>query len=164
MSDLSLTFLVLGAALLALPHLDRNDNRVRFALFGVCTVLTWRYVGWRFATTLPPFALRLDSLYPWVFATIEGLANLGWTIGFLTLARTKDRREEVRSQHGWLQQGTLPRVDILIPTYNEEERILARTIVGALAVDFPGVRVWVLDGCLSSRQSSWGHRRGWDIS
>jgi cellulose synthase (UDP-forming) len=39
----------------------------------------------------------------------------------------------------------LPRVDVLITTYNEEEAILERTIVGALGIDFPGVRVWVLD-------------------
>src|SRR5215470_8448733 len=102
-SDFSLTFLVVGAALLALPQLDRNDNRVRFALFSVCIVLTWRYVGWRFATTLPPLTLRPDSLYPWLFATIEGLANLGWTIGFLTLARTRDRTSEVNAHRGWLQ-------------------------------------------------------------
>src|SRR5215472_9256816 len=38
-----------------------------------------------------------------------------------------------------------PRVDVLIATYNEEEAILARTIVGALGIDFPGLRVWVLD-------------------
>jgi cellulose synthase (UDP-forming) len=39
----------------------------------------------------------------------------------------------------------LPRVDVLITTYNEDERILTRSIVGALGIDFPGVRVWVLD-------------------
>jgi cellulose synthase (UDP-forming) len=38
-----------------------------------------------------------------------------------------------------------PRVDVLITTYNEEEPILVRTIVGAIGIDFPGLRVWVLD-------------------
>jgi cellulose synthase (UDP-forming) len=37
------------------------------------------------------------------------------------------------------------RVDVLIATYNEEAAILTRTIVGSLAIDFPRLRVWVLD-------------------
>jgi cellulose synthase (UDP-forming) len=36
-------------------------------------------------------------------------------------------------------------VDVLITTYNEEEPILTRTIVGAMGIDFPGLRIWVLD-------------------
>src|SRR5258708_38065986 len=146
MGDFALTFMVVGAAILVLPHLDRNDNRVRLTLFGICIVLTWRYVGWRFATTLPPLTLRLESLYPWIFASVEALANLGWTIGFLTLSRTSDRRGEAKEHRDWLNSpGGLPRIDILIPTYNEDESILARSIIGALGVDYPRVRVWVLD-------------------
>jgi cellulose synthase (UDP-forming) len=46
----------------------------------------------------------------------------------------------------WLERlPNLPRVDVLITTYNEKEPILMRTIVGALGIEFPGVRVWVLD-------------------
>ena len=48
--------------------------------------------------------------------------------------------------HAWVAGLVrLPRVDVLITTYNEEEPILTRTIVGAMGVDFPGLRVWVLD-------------------
>ncbi len=36
-------------------------------------------------------------------------------------------------------------VDVLIATYNEELPILERTIVGALAMRHPNVRIWVLD-------------------
>ena len=39
----------------------------------------------------------------------------------------------------------LPLVDVFICTYNEEEAILERTIVGALSMDYPRYRVWVLD-------------------
>lgn len=146
MNDFALTFLVIGAAILVLPHVDRKDDRVRSALFAGCILLTWRYVSWRFATTLPPLAWRLDSLYPWAFATIEALANLGWTIGFVTLSRTSDRGLEVREQQDWLKRlARVPRVDVLIPTYNEDESILTRTIIGALNIDFPAARVWVLD-------------------
>ena len=39
----------------------------------------------------------------------------------------------------------MPLVDVFICTYNEEEAILERTIVGALAMDYANYRVWVLD-------------------
>jgi cellulose synthase (UDP-forming) len=146
MDNLALTLVLIGAAILVLPHLDPKDSRARFGLFAVCIVLTWRYIGWRFAVTLPPLAWRLDSLYPWAFSTVEALANVGWTLGFVILSRTIDRRQEATEHRSWLiNLPRAPRVDILIATYNEEESILARTIIGALGVEFPGVRVWVLD-------------------
>jgi len=52
-SDFGLTFVLIGAATLLLPHLDPRDNRARMALFGVCILLVWRYVGWRFSATIP---------------------------------------------------------------------------------------------------------------
>ena len=45
----------------------------------------------------------------------------------------------------------MPLVDVFICTYNEEETILERTIVGAMSMDYPNSRVWVLDD----------GRRGW---
>ena len=42
-------------------------------------------------------------------------------------------------------QRPLPLVDVFICTYNEEEAILERTIIGALSMDYPRYRVWVLD-------------------
>jgi cellulose synthase (UDP-forming) len=145
-NELGLTFFVVGVAVLVLPFCDQKDNRVRVVLFGVCIALTWRYVWWRFAETLPPFALTFDSLFAWGFSAVEALAIVGWTFSFVTLSRTKDRSREATEQSAWLEQlEFLPRVDVLIATYNEEEAILLRTIVGALGIDFPGMRVWVLD-------------------
>src|SRR2546428_11818702 len=146
MGSLALSFLVVGSAMLALPFLDPKDDRARIALFGICIVLTWRYVGWRFAETLPPLAPSIDSLYAWAFSIIEGLACVGWTFGFVNLSRTKNRSREATEARAWLERlPSPPRVDVLIATYNEDENILARSIAGALGIDFPGLRVWVLD-------------------
>lgn len=146
MDELGLTLVIVGAGILVLPFLNPKSDRVRTVLFGICILLTWRYVWWRFAETLPPFSLRFDSLYAWGFSAVEALAVVGWTLSFLTLSRTKDRSREATEQCARLDQmESLPRVDVLIATYNEEEAILARTIVGALGIDFPGMRVWVLD-------------------
>jgi len=145
-SDFGLTFVLIGAATLLLPHLDPRDNRARMALFGVCILLVWRYVGWRFSATIPPLALSVESLYAWIFALVEAAAAVGSTVAYITLGRTLDRGREATETRAWLAGlERAPRVDVLITTYNEEEAILARTIVGALGIDFPGVRVWVLD-------------------
>src|SRR5260370_17537913 len=86
MAYLGLSLVVLGAAIFALPFLDPKDERARAGLFGICILLTWRYLWWRFAATLPPFALRFDSLYAWGFTLVELVANLGWILGFIPLS------------------------------------------------------------------------------
>ena len=146
MENFGLTALVIGGAILLLPFLDSRDERARAALFALCIALTWRYVGWRFLATLPPLALRVDSLYAWGFWLVEALANIGWTLGFVTLARTRDRSREATDNTAWLERRERPpRVDVLIATFNEDAGVLTRSIVGALAIDWPGTRVWVLD-------------------
>ena len=146
LSPFGLTLALCGCALIGLPFLDPKDNRARTALFAICIILTWRYILWRFTDTLPPVSLRFESLYAWGFSLTEALACLGWTFGFINLSRTKSRSDVATRQRSWLLASKhLPRIDVLITTYNEEERILLRSMIGALGIDFPGVRVWVLD-------------------
>src|ERR1041384_2277808 len=132
--------------MLALPYLNPKDDRARTALFAICLLLIWRYLWWRFDSTLPPFEWRFDSVYAWAFWVAEAIAILGWSISFVTLCRTRDRSTEATRKSIWLEgMQRLPRVDVLITTYNEEEPILVRTIIGALGIEFSGVRVWVLE-------------------
>src|SRR5215467_3906812 len=145
-SDFGLTFVLIGAAMLLLPHLDPRDNRARIMLFSISILLVWRYIAWRFSATIPPLALTVESLYAWTFAIVEATAALGSTIAYITLARTLDRgREATEARASLAGLERAPRVDVLITTYNEDETILTRTIVGALGIDFPALRVWVLD-------------------
>ena len=106
MNELGLTFFLVGAAILVLPFCDRKNNSVRSVLFGVCIALTWRYVWWRFAETLPPLALTFDSLFAWGFSAVEALAVVGWTASFVTLSRTKDRSREATEQSAWISVGS----------------------------------------------------------
>ena len=39
----------------------------------------------------------------------------------------------------------LPTVDVFIPTYNEDLDVLGPTVLGAMAIDYPSKKVWVLD-------------------
>ncbi len=54
------------------------------------------------------------------------------------------RRNKPVSIEG-LAPSQLPSVDIFIPTYNESAEVLRPTVMGALSVDYPRKRVWVLD-------------------
>ena len=146
MPDLGLSVILITAAGLLLPQLNPNNNRARFLIFGLCILLSWRYLAWRFAATIPPLSPTLDSLYPWTFAILETVMMVGATISLLTLSRTIDRSGEATRHGPWLDGlPRPPRVDVLIATYNEEVSILRRTVVGALGIDYPNLRVWVLD-------------------
>jgi cellulose synthase (UDP-forming) len=139
------TLLLFGLALIVLPLLDQRGPVVRAALLGLTIVLAWRYMAWRMAETIPPLGLNLDAILGWLFALLEAGTLVSSTLAFLILSRTRDRSTEADRQEGWWRPGPAPIVDVLIATYNEEEPILERTIIGALALKHPRTRIWVLD-------------------
>ncbi|WP_207458965.1 glycosyltransferase [Azospirillum sp. SYSU D00513] len=137
--------LVCGAALAILPFCDREDSRVRTVMFGICILLCWRYMVWRFTESIPPLALDAETLCAWLFALLEAGTAVSSTLAFVMLSRVRNRSPEADVHADWWKAGEPPQVDVLIATYNEEESILTRTIVGALGIDHPRLRVWVLD-------------------
>jgi cellulose synthase (UDP-forming) len=140
------SFLVLGALLVALPWLNPRDERVRSVMVVVLVVLLWRYMFWRWLSTLPAPAISLDFAVGLLFVIIETLAVVGSTINLMFVARLKDRSAEVDRNALWLaRQPHQPLVDVFICTYNEEQAILERTIIGALSLNHANKRVWVLD-------------------
>jgi len=139
--------LVMGMiAVGVLPWLDRNNTLARTVGIGVCLFLGWRYMLWRFTETLPPLSEPLDFSIGLVFTLVEMLSMLGTTLALFFLTRTKDRTPEASANAQWLRSlPEQPLVDVLICTYNEEEAILERTIIGALGIDYPRYRLWVCD-------------------
>ena len=139
-------FLVLGLGWVVLPWLSADSQRARTAMVAVMIVLMWRYLLWRWIATLPPIGLSLDFAVGVIFVVIETMVMAGSTISLVFLTRTTDRSTEVDQYQAWLRARTpQPLVDVFICTYNEEEAILERTIVGACSLDYPRHRVWVLD-------------------
>jgi len=138
--------LVIGALLVALPWLSPRDERARAVMVVVLVVLMWRYMFWRWFSTLPVPELSLDFAVGLIFVLIETLAVLGSTINLMFVSRLKDRSPDADRNLAWLAfQPKLPLVDVFICTYNEEAAILERTIVGALSLNYANKRVWVLD-------------------
>ncbi len=133
-------------AMAVLPWLDRNNTVARTGAIAVCLVLAWRYMLWRILDTLPPVGLTLDFGLGVLFTAVEFMSMLGSSLALFFLTRTRDRTHEVEQNIPWLKSlDRPPLIDVLICTYNEEEPILERTIIGALGMDYPNYRLWVCD-------------------
>jgi cellulose synthase (UDP-forming) len=133
-----------GLSFVFLPWLSRENAWARAALVAVALILMWRYLWWRATETVPEFGLSADWLCGITFLGAEILTGIGATVTWITLSRTSSRSEAATANRPWLMQNR-PRVDVLICTYNEDRAILERTIIGAMAMDYPDFRVWILD-------------------
>lgn len=137
---------VIGLALLLLPLATPKSAPIRILLLGLTALLGWRYMIWRITETVPSAAdgITLDVIAGWIFVTIEAVALASSTSAYLFLTRRKDRHQEVDQNLAWW--GSMPpRVDLFIATYNEELAVLERTLAGAQAIDYPNLRIFVLD-------------------
>lgn len=143
--------LLLIAARLALPEKAIDNPVVRALVMTGFAVLMLRYFWWRVTVTvLPADTLDLQSVFVWGIFAVEIIAWFDSLVGLLALSRRSDRRAEAdrgEARPRATDPADLPVVDIMIATYNEPLDVLERTIVGALAVDWPAdkLRVWVLD-------------------
>ncbi len=133
-------------AVAILPWLDRYNTVARSIVIGICLALAWRYMLWRIFDTLPPPGITLDYGLGVLFTVVETLSMVGASLSLFFLTRTRNRTKEADDDIAWLR--SLPRqplVDVLICTYNEEEAIIERTIIGALGIDYANYRLWVCD-------------------
>ena len=140
------TLLLIGLAVLVLPPLPIAHRRGRALVMAVCLACLGQYLAWRLTATLPPLSLSPASLWMWLVAGFETASLANAMLTALVLSRHSDRRGEADAGEARLRaRPVLPPVDVIIPTYNEPLEVLERTIVGALALDWPELRVWVLD-------------------
>ena len=139
--------IVLGALLFAvLPWMPATWRPARVALTLISGALLLRYLVWRYEVTLPPMSEPVNWLAGWTFFIIEVLALTSALLSLMFLSRVRDRSAEADTHEGWERVGeTAPMVDVLICTVNEEQRILEHTILGAIGMDYPNFRTWVLD-------------------
>lgn len=137
--------LILGLALVVPLVIDPNRTSHRVALFLVAALLALRYAWWRLTETLAPVGWTWDFAASWSLAAFEMAALVGSLSGFVMMSRVRQRTAEVAANLGWWGNAPMPRVAILIATYNEQLEVLERTIVGALALNYPAKEVVVLD-------------------
>jgi cellulose synthase (UDP-forming) len=132
--------LVMGRLLDPLQARDR-------ILFGSTTgALLMMYALWRWHDTLPAFAFSVQNLWEYFFFAFEALA-IGYTMmSIVILFRHIDRSGQAdAAQDRMEREGGFPPVDVFICTYDEPIEILEKSILTALALDYPDATVWVLD-------------------
>lgn len=104
-----------------------------------------RYFLWRSLSTLN-FSNPLDGVFSVALFAMELLAMGGGAFQMLLLFTVKERdREADKYSIAVREKRYSPTVDIFIPTYNEPDFIVKRTIMGCQAINYDKKKVYVLD-------------------
>jgi cellulose synthase (UDP-forming) len=144
---------VVGALLIAIGHFilkmeeskphKKTSEYIHLFLIVLSIITTLRYLYYRITLTL-----NFDDLINGTFSFLLFAAEL-YAIATLLLAyfqtlKIKDRKPVDLSLY---PQEQWPKVDIYIPTYNEDVEIVRKTTLCALAIDYPAEKkhVYVLD-------------------
>eukprot|EP00831_Metopus_contortus_P000265 TRINITY_DN10099_c0_g1_i10.p1 TRINITY_DN10099_c0_g1~~TRINITY_DN10099_c0_g1_i10.p1 ORF type:complete len:651 (-),score=73.71 TRINITY_DN10099_c0_g1_i10:1495-3447(-) len=137
--------LLVGAFwLLVLPRLSKMKDRHRAVVTSFAAIMGLRYLCWRLCVTVIPFTgTPLERFWVYTVFIVEVLAFIEICIFLLIMSRINSRHKEADIYRE--QQEYFPSVDILIPTYNEGLDVLEKTIVGAMHIDYPDFKVYVLD-------------------
>jgi len=137
--------LVGGLALILSAVVEPRNTLHRSLLMAVTIGLALRYAWWRATDTLAPAGFTVDFLARGSLFLLEIGALLSSISANVLMSRISDRSDEASKNEDWWAPAPAPRVAVLIATYNEDLDILERSIVGALAIDYPAVEVLVLD-------------------
>jgi cellulose synthase (UDP-forming) len=138
------TLFIIGCLIVGLPLLNADTTAGRVLPCLACILLIARTMVWRVSETLPPLTLSQDAIWSYLFVFFEILSAVSSMLLFFMLSRTVDRTTQATRDGIWVRSRS-KRVDLLIATYNEEEAILERTIIGAQSQDYDNYRVLVLD-------------------
>ena len=119
--------------------------RSRFIVIAILLILTVRYVQWRSLATLN-LSNPLDGFFSIALFLLEIFMLFNSSLQLVLMVRVKDNTKVRDLLAKPVIQGIFqPTVDIFIPTYDEPEFILRRTIIGCQALDYPAKTVYLLD-------------------
>lgn len=117
----------------------------RWMVASILLLLTGRYLLWRSLSSLN-LSTPLNGTFSLVLLGFELITILASVLQLLLLFRMRDRhRAADRLSQDVLSGQYVPSVDIFIPTYDEPEFILRRTVIGCQALDYPHKTVYLLD-------------------
>lgn len=123
-------------ALIGLAILASLSRALRPLIIFLSCFASARYFYWRISSTL-----ALDNAPDAIVSlALLGAESYGLAVLFLGYFQTIELRD--RTPPPLVR---MPTVDVFIPTYNEPEEIVRRTVIGALGIDYPAKRVFVLD-------------------
>jgi cellulose synthase (UDP-forming) len=140
---------VIGAIYLMGPMLPLSRPWARGLVFAVVWLVIARYLDWRlFTTVLPVTGEWYQVGWVWFCFFVEAIALFDAFILYLAFLRTSDRHAEADVHEERLRAlppEKTPSVDVYVPTYDESLEVLEKTITGAISLDYPNFKVWLLD-------------------
>ncbi|HEY9735174.1 MAG TPA: glycosyltransferase [Trichocoleus sp.] len=117
----------------------------RCVVVSILLALAARYLVWRSLSTLS-LADPLTGTFSLGLFLMELIGLIGSIIQLVLLLRVRDRRHQAdRLEEAMALDSYTPSVDVFIPTYDEPEFILRRTVIGCQAIDYPHKQVYLLD-------------------
>ena len=151
-TQLVTTFFVL--LVVAVMKYLKMEGASRLVLLALGTSIILRYVYWRTTSTIPP-ANQLTNFIPGLLVYLAEMYSVFML--FLSLFIVSMPLAP-RKPYPSLKDEDLPFVDVFVPSYNEDEQLLANTLAAARNMDYPRDRmnVWLLDdgGTDQKRQSN----------
>ncbi|WP_105381439.1 glycosyltransferase [Neorhizobium alkalisoli] len=149
-TQLITSLLVVGVMMVIRALKAEGQWRLVALAFG--TAMVFRYVYWRTTSTLPPVN-QLENFIPGLLvylAEMYSVLMLALSLFVVSMPLPPRPPYERRGRE-------LPTVDVFVPTYNEDEELLANTLAAARNMDYPPDKftVWLLDdgGTLQKRTS-----------
>jgi cellulose synthase (UDP-forming) len=123
-------------ALIGVALLASFEVALRPLIMFLSCFASMRYFYWRVSFTLNLTRPR-DAIVSVLLLAAEAYGLVVLLLGYFQTVEVATRAQP--------PEATSRTVDVYIPTYNESLDILRRTVIGALAIDYPGKRVYLLD-------------------
>jgi cellulose synthase (UDP-forming) len=139
------THLIAGTAVVVAMALLKSFKPTgvwRLIALALGTSIVLRYVYWRTTSTLPPINQPENFIVGLMVYLAEMYCVAMLALSLFVVSSPLPSRVAPR-----LRDDELPSVDIFIPTYNENEELLARTLAAAKNIDYPRdkLNVYLLD-------------------
>ena len=114
----------------------------RWTFLALASLVVCRYIFWRLTSTLPPIDQPVNFGLGLLLVGAELYCVLILVTSLIINADPLERPDLAADL-----DADLPTVDVFIPSYNEDEIILATTIAAAKSLDYPAakLKVWLLD-------------------
>jgi len=139
------TFISLGVVFTVTKLVPTPTKWTRFLIVTILLILTGRYLWWRSLTTLN-LSDPLNGTISLTLFALEMLVLVSTGIQLFLMLNIRNRSPQAdRLQLSVIEEKFRPTVDILIPSYDEPEFILRRTIIGCQAIDYEPKTVYLLD-------------------
>jgi cellulose synthase (UDP-forming) len=123
---------------------ENTSEYLHLFLVWLSLVTTFRYLYYRTSYTLNLTSGWVDAVFSVLLYIAELYAIMTLALSFFQTLKLKERKSIDISS---IPADQLFSVDIYIPTYSEDVEIVRKTVLGALAIDYPTEkkRIYVLD-------------------